>query len=88
MVVSVAEPVPDIAQGARRGKLPGRADWLLARPLADMDGMAGGSPGRARSPDLTARMGAEAAYGALFGTIGLVVLAGLAIHAFSRDSTG
>jgi len=38
--------------------------------------------------NLTARMGAEAAYGALFGMIGLVVLAGLAIYAFSRDSTG
>ena len=28
------------------------------------------------------------AYGALFGIIGLVILAGLAVYAFSRDSTG
>jgi len=31
--------------------------------------------------------GAGAGGGALFGMIGLVVLAGLAIYAFSRDST-
>lgn len=35
---------------------------------------------------LTERMGAEAAYGALFGLIGLAVLVGCAVYAFSRDN--
>jgi len=37
---------------------------------------------------LAARMGADAAYGALFGLIGLMVLIGCAIYLTARDSTG